>query len=171
MGAYIMQNGKPVAYWSRKLNPAQCNYTTMEKELLSIVAVLDEFRTMLLGGKIDVFTDHKNLTFKNINTQRVLRWRIKVEDIPGEKNVVADAFSRLPRDDDPVAPDSPRGVDDARVFEGPMAVAYSFCHLDLESPDVEGKSTPTPEPTCDSFYYSFVDDEAMLDCFSIFQAQ
>ena len=46
-----------------------------------------------------------------------------------------------------------------------MAVAYSFCHLDLEGPDVEGKSTPTPEPTSDSFYYSFVDDEAMLDCF------
>ena len=144
----------------------------MEKELLSIMAVLDEFRTILLGAKIDVFTDHKNLTFKNINTQRVLRWCIKVEEfaptfhyISGEKNVVADAFSRLPRDDDPVAPDSPRGVDDERVFEGPMAVAYSFCHLDLEGPDVEGKSTPTPEPTSDSFYYSFVDDEAMLDCF------
>ena len=29
MGLCIMQNGKPLAYWSRKLNSAQRNYTTL----------------------------------------------------------------------------------------------------------------------------------------------
>ena len=104
LGSCIMQNNKPVAYFSRKLTQTQINYTTMEKELLAVVETLKEFRSMLLGSKITVYTDHKNLTFKNFNNQRVLRWRLYVEDfdvifkyIVGKENVLSDAFSRLPQ--------------------------------------------------------------------------
>ena len=76
LGAVISQNNKPIAFYSRKLNPAQVNYTTTERELLSIVETLKEFRNILLGQQIKAYTDNENLTYKCFNTERVMRWRL-----------------------------------------------------------------------------------------------
>ena len=84
------------------MNKAQLNYTTTQKELLAIVETLREFRNILLGQKIVVYTDHKNLTYKVFNTERVMRWRLIIEEygptlqyVKGTTNIVADALSRL----------------------------------------------------------------------------
>ena len=102
LGAVISQEGKPIAFYSRKLNPAQTRYTTTERELLSIVETLKEYRNILLGQQIEVFTDHKNLVYKTFNTERVMRWRLIIEEygpkltyIKGENNIIADALSRM----------------------------------------------------------------------------
>jgi transposase InsO family protein len=102
LGAVISQDNKPIAFYSRKLNPAQQRYTTTERELLSIVETLKEFRNILLGQRIKVYTDHKNLTYTNFNTERVMRWRLIIEEyspeliyLKGQTNIVADALSRL----------------------------------------------------------------------------
>ena len=107
LGAVISQDGIPIAFYSRKLNPAHMWYTTTEKELLSIVEILKEFRNILLGQQVRVYTDHKNLTYKQFNTDRVMRWRLIIEEfspelvyIQGEINIVADALSRLEIIDD-----------------------------------------------------------------------
>jgi hypothetical protein len=105
LGAVIKQQNVPVAYYSRKLTCAQKNYSTIEKELLSIVETLRQFRSMLLGAELDIYTDHKNLTHEltRFHTQRVLRWRLLLEEfaprihhITGKENVLADCLSRVP---------------------------------------------------------------------------
>ena len=116
LGAAIIQelNGipRPIAYYSKKLDKAQSNYTTTEKELLAIVMVLKTYSKMLSGAKIIIYTDHKNLTFRTFSVQRVLRWRLYIDEfdtlliyIQGKKNVLADCFSRLPLMEKPTAGD------------------------------------------------------------------
>ena len=57
LASVIGQRGKLVAFYCRNLNPARVNYTTTEQELLSIVQTLNEFRNMLLGQQIKVYSD------------------------------------------------------------------------------------------------------------------
>ena len=55
---------------------------------------------MLLGSEIHVYTDHLNLTFENLTTQRVFRWHLYIEEylpeihyIKGKDNVIADFYN------------------------------------------------------------------------------
>jgi RNase H-like domain found in reverse transcriptase len=104
LGSVISQDGYPIAFYSRKFTETQRNYTVGEREMLSIVETLNEFRTMLPGYRIKIYTDHENLTrlttvYKSLRIQR-WRWTIEefgptIEYTKGPRNVVADALSRL----------------------------------------------------------------------------
>lgn len=80
LGAVIMQEGKPVAYYSRKLSISQRNYSTIEQELLAIVKTLKEFWLILLGQQITVYTDHLNLIYKVFNIVYVMHWPLTIEE-------------------------------------------------------------------------------------------
>jgi hypothetical protein len=70
-------DNKPVAYTSRKLNKAELNYATVEKELLAIVWACKHFMPFLLGRKFQIVTDHKGLTrIFNVkdSSSRLMRW-------------------------------------------------------------------------------------------------
>jgi hypothetical protein len=57
--AVITQDYRPIAFLSRKLSIMQSKYSVTKIELLAIIEMLKEFKGMLWGQPIKVFTDHK----------------------------------------------------------------------------------------------------------------
>ena len=49
-GAVLLQEGRPLAFTSKKFIAAERNYTTGEQELLSVITALKEWRCYLKGG-------------------------------------------------------------------------------------------------------------------------
>jgi RNase H-like domain found in reverse transcriptase len=66
-------------FYSRKLLPAEKNYTTADKEMLAIVQIMKKYRHYLQGTKfpMTVKSDHRNLqtfmTTKTLNARQA-RW-------------------------------------------------------------------------------------------------
>ncbi|OWZ15768.1 Pol Polyprotein [Phytophthora megakarya] len=110
LGGVIMQEGRPLAFWSKKCNESQEHYTMNKKELLGVVEMLREFRSILWGRKIRIFPEHKNSVQATFNNEQTLRWSLEIEEygpeivyIKGHDNIVADALLRLPLKPDEIA--------------------------------------------------------------------
>ena len=112
VGAILLQTDvdgidHPVSYFSKRFNPHQKNYSTIEKETLALLLALQHF-DVYLGTTmfpITVLTDHNPLVFlsrmKNKN-QRLVRWtlflqgyNLDIKHIKGKDNIFPDALSRI----------------------------------------------------------------------------
>ncbi|XP_031376072.1 uncharacterized protein LOC116191936, partial [Punica granatum] len=104
IGAVLMQEGRPIAYFSEKLSGAALNYPTYDKELYALVRALETWQHYLWPKEFVIHTDHESL--KHLKGQHKLnkrhaRWVEFIETFPyvirykqGKENVVADALSR-----------------------------------------------------------------------------
>lgn len=111
---------KPVAFFSAKHLPAECNYDIHDKELLAIIKCVKEWNSELRGLKkpFTILTDHKNLEpfgTKRMLSERQVRWMellaplsFNLKHRPGKASTIPDALSR--RDQD-----MPKDATDSRV--------------------------------------------------------
>jgi hypothetical protein len=98
----------PIAYFSKKLDPAQVNYAVHDRELLAIREAMRQWKHYLLGETgTQVFTDHRPLihiyTQKDLNPRQI-RWMeelapfdVSIQYVQGKQNVLADLLSRPPQ--------------------------------------------------------------------------
>jgi len=76
----IFQNSKPVSFFSQTLSPSQRNYTVTQKKTLALVKGLQANRNIFLGRVVNIYTDHRNITFLTSSNPQTLRWRLVIAE-------------------------------------------------------------------------------------------
>ena len=111
VGAVLQQHiageWQPIAYFSKKLKPAETRYSAFDRELLALYLAIKHFRHFLEGRPFQVLTDHKPLTYvvssqPENHTPRpirhldyISRFTSDIQYIKGEDNTAADTLSRI----------------------------------------------------------------------------
>ncbi|KAH9693434.1 Endonuclease [Citrus sinensis] len=104
IGAVLSQQGKPIAYFSEKLNGAKAHYSTYDVEFYAVVQALKHWRHYLIHKDFVLYTDHAALKYLNSQdklshrhatwTAFLQQFTFVVKHTSGESNRVADALSR-----------------------------------------------------------------------------
>ena len=102
-----------IGYASMAFSPAQCNYSTIERELAALRWGMKSFRSFLFGVPFVVKTDHQPLVYLHqmrLVDSRLARtledmsdFNFSIEYVPGKENGAADALSRMGWNSNPVA--------------------------------------------------------------------
>ena len=105
LGQGTLDRIRPARFYSRKFNPTQFSYHTLQKEILAIIDSLKFFEPHLRGTKFTILTDHKPLeTFMDRTqpTQKLRRWQQLVLSFDqiightaGKENFITDAISKM----------------------------------------------------------------------------
>ena len=107
LGAALIQDGKPIAFASKALTPAESRYANIEREMLAVVFGLERFHTYIFGRSVLVHSDHKPLECINLKAlsqapPRLQRMLLRIQPYdatikyrPGKDMVYADYLSRV----------------------------------------------------------------------------
>ena len=99
----------PIAFFSRKMIPANAWYETHDGELLAIVEAFKTWRHSLEGCKHEflVLTDHnyfrrfmdtKNLSSKQVRwAEKLFRYHFQINNCQSKVNAAIDSLSRFPQ--------------------------------------------------------------------------
>ncbi|XP_039047295.1 uncharacterized protein LOC120187712 [Hibiscus syriacus] len=81
IGAILIQEGKPLAYFSQKLSPRMQSASTYNREMFAITQAVGNWRQYLVGRKFIIITDQRSLRELNqqtIQTPEQQRWLSKL---------------------------------------------------------------------------------------------
>ncbi len=138
-------------HFSRKLSNTQHKYRVTKIELLAIVETLKEFKWMLWGQNIKVFTDHAYFMRDalGLTLDQVYQWRLLLEKhgpkivyIKGIHNTVADTVLWL--EYDPSVNQTAESFHMTKVRnkkscqrQSWMTVSKNWCKLDIDSDNLD----------------------------------
>lgn len=85
IGAVLLQEGRPIAYFSEKLHGASLNYSTYDKEFYSLIRALETWQHYLFPREFVIHTDHeplKHLKGQSKLNRRHAKWVEFLEAFP-----------------------------------------------------------------------------------------